>query len=213
MIITSQTVGPFEENCYLLVDEEARRAVLVDPGDEGERIVDAVRRSGAALEAIWLTHAHLDHVGGIAAVKRVWDVPIHLHPADAPLYANAHRQAAAYGVPFEQPPPYDQTLADGQVMRLGSLSFEVVHTPGHSPGHVIFHGHGVIFGGDLLFAGSIGRTDLPLSNPAQMAASLQRVAALPPESEVNPGHGPATTIAAELRTNPFLTGAARVVRR
>ena len=213
MIITSQTVGPFEENCYLVVDEGTRRAVLVDPGDEGGRIVEAVRRSGATLEAIWLTHAHLDHVGGVAEVKRAWDVPIFLHPADEPLYANAYRQAAAYGVPFEQPPASDQRLADGQVMRVGSLSFEVMHTPGHAPGHVIYHGHGVILGGDLLFAGSIGRTDLPLSNPAQMSASLERLMTLPADCDVHPGHGPATTLAAELRSNPFLTGAARVVRR
>ena len=213
MIITSQTVGPFEENCYLLVDEETRHAVLIDPGDEGERIVDAVRRSGATLDAIWLTHAHLDHVGGIAAVKRAWDVPIYLHPADEPLYVNAHRQAAAYGVPFEQPPAFDQKLAEGQVMRLGALSFEVLHTPGHAPGHVIFYGHGTIFGGDLLFAGSIGRTDLPLANPAHMAASLDRISLLPPDTDVHPGHGPATTIAAELRSNPFLSGTARVAGR
>lgn len=213
MIVTTESVGPFEENYYLVVDEATRRAVLIDPGDEGARIVEAVRRSGATLEAIWLTHAHLDHVGGIAEVKRAWDVPIYLHPADEPLYANAHRQAAAYGVPFEQPPAYDQQLSDGQIVRVGSLSFEVIHTPGHAPGHVIYHGHGAIFGGDLLFAGSIGRTDLPLSNPAQMAASLQRIASLPADSDVHPGHGPATTIAAELRSNPFLTGAARVVRR
>jgi hydroxyacylglutathione hydrolase len=213
MIITSQTVGAFQENCYLVVDEALRKAVLVDPGAEGERLVAAVRRSGAALEAIWLTHAHLDHIGGIAAVKRVWDVPVYLHPADELLYANADRQAAAYGVPFEVPPPYDRELADGDTVRVGSLAFDVMHLPGHAPGHVVFRGDGVALVGDLIFAGSIGRTDLPLSNPAQMQASLERAATLPGETRLYPGHGPATTMDAELRSNPFLTGAAWVARR
>jgi glyoxylase-like metal-dependent hydrolase (beta-lactamase superfamily II) len=213
MKITSLTVGPFEENCYLVVDEHARRCILIDPGDEGERIVQLVRRSGAELEAIWLTHAHVDHVGGIAAVRRVFDVPIHLHPADEPLYRNAGRQAAMYGLPFDEPPLFDSQLAEGDPMRVGDLEFTVMHTPGHAPGHVVFHGHGVALGGDLLFAGSIGRTDLPLSNPAQMSDSLERICTLPDATVVYPGHGPETTIEIERRTNPFLTGMARMIRR
>jgi glyoxylase-like metal-dependent hydrolase (beta-lactamase superfamily II) len=213
LVITSYTVGAFEENCYLVVDEDAGRAALVDPGAEGERLVDAVRESGAQLDAIWLTHAHVDHVGGIAAVRRVWDVPIYLHPADEILYRNAARQAAAYGLPFDDPPAADRQLADGDTVRVGTLAFEVMHTPGHAPGLVVFHGHGVAFAGDLIFAGSIGRTDLPLSNPAHMQLSLARAATLPPETVLYPGHGPATTMAAELRSNPFLAGTARVLRR
>jgi hydroxyacylglutathione hydrolase len=211
VIVSAHTVGLLQENCYLLVDEEARRCVLVDPGAEGERLVAAVRASGADLEAVWLTHAHIDHFGGLAAVKRAWDVPVYLHPADAPLWAVASRQAAAYGLPFEAPPPVDRALSDGETVRVGTLRFVVVHTPGHAPGHCIFEGHGIAFAGDLVFAGSVGRTDLPLSDPRAMQVSLERAATLPPETVLYPGHGPVTTMGAELRSNPFLTGAARVL--
>jgi glyoxylase-like metal-dependent hydrolase (beta-lactamase superfamily II) len=211
VIITHRTVGAFQENAYLVVDAEAGRAVLIDPGAEGEVLVEMVRRSGAELEAIWLTHAHVDHVGGIAAVRRQWDVPIYLHPLDEPLYRNAGRVAAAYGLPFEEPPATDRPLADGDRLTVGSLAFEVLHTPGHSPGLVVFHGQGVALAGDLIFAGSIGRTDLPLANPAHMAESLERFSALRDPLAIHPGHGPATTLERERRTNPFLTGLARVL--
>lgn len=210
MIVSSFTVGPFEENTYLVADAGSRRAVLIDPGDEGARLVGEVRAARVELEAIWLTHAHLDHIGGIAAVLREWPVPVWLHPLDRPLYDDGAKHAAIYEVPFEQPPPPDRDLAEGQALTLGGLQFDVLHVPGHSPGHVAFHGYGMLFGGDVLFAGSVGRTDLPLSQPAQLERSLARLAALPPETRVHAGHGPATTIGDELRSNPFMTGRARI---
>ncbi|HEY0994595.1 MAG TPA: MBL fold metallo-hydrolase [Gemmatimonadaceae bacterium] len=207
-----RTVGPFQENSYLVVDEGSGRAVLVDPGDEGERLVRLVEESGATLEAVWLTHAHLDHVGGVAAVKRRWDVPVHLHPADLPLYDRVADQAAHYGIPYEAPASRpERELAEGDTVSVGTLQFQVLHVPGHAPGHVAFVGHGIMLGGDLLFAGSIGRTDLPLSDGAAMQRSLERAAALPEETVVYPGHGPATSIGVEKRSNPFLSGLARVV--
>jgi hydroxyacylglutathione hydrolase len=208
------TVGPFEENCYFVVDETSRRGVLVDPGDEAHRIVRMVRDSGAELEAIWLTHAHIDHIGALAAVKREWDVPVYLHPADEPLYAAGATQASFYGLGFEQPDPPERAFADGDRVRVGGLEFEVLHTPGHSPGLVVLHGNGIVLAGDLVFAGSIGRTDLPLSNPAAMEASLARVMGrLADELVLYPGHGPATSIGRERATNPFLNGLARVLAR
>ena len=211
MKLTSHTVGPFQENTYLLVDEPSKQCVLIDPGDEGSRIVKAVKASGAQLQAIWLTHAHLDHVGAIAAVKREFDVPIYLHPLDRPLYDRADRQAAMYGLPFEQPPAPDRDIAEGDRMTIGELSFEVMHVPGHAPGHVIFYNDEIALVGDLVFAGSIGRTDLPGSNPRDMSDSLERISALSPDLALYPGHGPATTMARELESNPFLNGGARAL--
>ena len=213
MKVVSRTVGAFQENCYLVIDETTNRAALIDPGAEPERLIAMVNASGASLDAIWLTHAHLDHIGGVAGVRRRWPVPVHLHPADLPLLDRAEMQAALYGLPFERPERPDAALADGDVLQLGRLRFDVLHTPGHAPGHVIFHHAETVFGGDLLFAGSIGRTDLPFSDPAAMEESLARICTLGDETAVHPGHGPSTTIGAERATNAFLTGGARLVRR
>ena len=213
MYVKTITVGAFQENSYLVVDDRSNRAVIVDPGSEGERLVEAIDRTGATLEAIWITHAHVDHVGAIAFVKRKWDVPIYLHPLDRRLYEAAGRQAQVYGLPFEEPPAPDREFADGQQIRVGDAEMTVLHAPGHSPGHVVIHGNGIALVGDCLFAGSIGRTDLPFSNPPQLAASLEKISALAPETVVYPGHGMETTIGQERLSNPFLNGTARIVGR
>jgi len=204
------TVGPFQENAYLVTDDATGRCALVDPGDEPARVAVMVRESGATLEAIWVTHAHLDHVGAVAGILREWNVPVFLHEADLLLWRLAPQQAAAYGLGFDQAPEPGERLRDGDTLRLGSLEFRVLHTPGHAPGHCILHGEGIVLGGDLLFAGSIGRTDLPLGDPVAMQRSLARVASLDDATVVYPGHGPATTIGTERASNPFLNGVARV---
>jgi len=212
LIVTVIAVGAFQENCFIVSGTNGDSAVIVDPGSEGDRIIAEVEQLGKTPEAIWITHAHVDHIGAVAAVKRRWDVPVYLHPLDAPLYRVGGRQAQLYGVPYEEPPPPDRAFADGDTLTLDDLTLSVMHAPGHAPGHVVIHGHGNALVGDCLFAGSIGRTDLPFSNPAHLDASLKKIAALPANTVVHPGHGPSTTIGEERVSNPFLNGSARIVR-
>ena len=213
LAIDWRTVGPFVENSYLVVDRESRTAALVDPGDEPDVLAEMVRESGAALEAIWLTHAHLDHIGAVQAMRRIWDVPVLLHADDLPVYHRGAETAREYELPFEQPDDPDGFIADGSTLTLGASSFAVHHTPGHAPGHVVFVSGDVMIGGDLLFQGSVGRTDMRFCDPEAMAQSLAHVLAFDDATLVYPGHGPATTIGAERDSNPFLVGLPRAGAR
>jgi glyoxylase-like metal-dependent hydrolase (beta-lactamase superfamily II) len=212
VIVTRLVTGPFQENCYIVSDPASGATVVVDPGSDGDRVIAEIERTGRELDAIWVTHAHVDHIGAIAPVKRRWNVPVYLHPLDEPLYRVGGRQAQLYGIPYEEPPSPDQPFSDGQSLSLGNLTLSVMHVPGHSPGHVVIHGHGQALVGDCLFAGSVGRTDLPFSNAAQLEASLARIAALPLETVIHPGHGDNSTIGEERISNPFLNGTARLSR-
>jgi hydroxyacylglutathione hydrolase len=204
--------GQFAENCYLVADRSRGSAVMVDPGEEAGRFLAELRRRKWSLEAIWLTHAHIDHIMGVAAVREAFPtVPIFLHPADRPLYDGLPQQARWMGFELETPPPADRELVAGEFVSVGGVSFEVRHVPGHSPGHVAFVGHGVILGGDVLFNGSIGRTDLPGGDMSTLMQSIQNEFLTRPDSTiVYSGHGPETTIGVERVSNPFLTGAYRL---
>jgi glyoxylase-like metal-dependent hydrolase (beta-lactamase superfamily II) len=206
--IVCLTNGSFAENCYLIADPESAEAVVVDPGEEVEVFLNRAAHEEWDLREIWLTHAHLDHVAGVAEVVRRWGIPVALHPDDRELYDHVASQAQWLGVRVETPPPPDRALAAGALVTIGRCQFEVRHVPGHSPGSVAFVGHGVALVGDALFQGSVGRVDLPGGDGPTLLSSIRdELMSLPDETRVLPGHGPETTIGQERRTNPFLTGA------
>lgn len=197
-------VGPLQVNCYLFWDEDSKEALVVDPGEDASAIKAAVAASGAEVKAILNTHGHFDHVGANAALKEAWDVPIWLHEADVPLLHQAREHAAGFGLEVMPSPDPDSYLYAGQRIALGQQEIEVRHTPGHSPGGVVFVGPGWVVTGDTLFAGSIGRTDLPGGSGDELLASVRReLLTLPGETQVLPGHGPASSIQREKRLNPF----------
>ena len=208
--VVSLPNGQFAQNCYLLADRRTREAVIVDPGEEPGMFLAELDTRAWALRAIWLTHAHVDHILGVEAVKRATGVPIHLHPADRPIYDALPQFGAWVGRELAPPPPPDVELAAGDRLRVGALEFEVRFTPGHSPGSVSFVGQGMVFGGDVLFNGSVGRTDLPGGDFATLMSSIHtQFLSLPDSTVVHSGHGPDTTIGVERLTNPFITGSVR----
>lgn len=208
MKILGFAVGPLQANAYLAICEETGRCAIIDPGAEPDRLLAAAQQEGAELEAILLTHAHLDHVGGVAGVQRDTGAPVYLHPLDRELYTAAPQQARSFGLEMETPPLPDREFADGDSLSVGQAALEVRHTPGHSPGHVTLVGRGFAFVGDCVFAGSIGRSDLPGGDHRVLLTSIrERILTLPDETVLYTGHGPSTTVGRERSSNPFLSGA------
>jgi glyoxylase-like metal-dependent hydrolase (beta-lactamase superfamily II) len=207
MILETFPVGPLACNCTIMGDEEAGEAIVVDPGDEVVRIHRRLMELGLKLKQILVTHAHIDHVGGALKLKRLTGAPILLNENDLPLLKMMEVQAGWLGVATPETAPPDAPLADGLVVGLDRYPAEVLHTPGHTQGSVclLFAPLKMVVAGDTLFAGSIGRTDLPGGNFDQIIDSIHsRLLPLPDETKVLAGHGPATTIGEERRRNPFL---------
>jgi hydroxyacylglutathione hydrolase len=209
--VVSLPNGQFAQNCYLVADRRTRDAVIIDPGEEPSMFLAELDTRAWTLRGIWLTHAHIDHIMGVEAVRRASGAPIHLHPLDRPIYDALPQFGTWVGLQLDPPPPPDVALQHGVPVRVGQFEFDVRFTPGHSPGSVSFVGHDMVFGGDVLFNGSVGRTDLPGGDPATLMATIQtQFLSLPDSTVVHSGHGPDTTIGVERLTNPFLTGAFRL---
>ncbi len=201
------TNGQFQENCYIVADRSSGEAVLVDPGEESALFLRRLEHEGLDLTAVWLTHAHLDHVLGVRDVTEAVRVPIYLSSRDRFLYEDLPGQATWLGMSADPAPAFDVDLDGLTAVNVGGLEFEIRPVPGHSPGSVAFIGHGIAFVGDALFSGSIGRFDLPGGDGPELIESIRaQLLVLPDETVVYPGHGPSTLIGRERTTNPFLTG-------
>ena len=205
MIIKTLVVGPIMANSFILGCEETREAAVVDPGDDADRILLALAESGLTTKLIINTHGHLDHVGANKRLKDVTGAGILIHPLDAPMLNQVASSAAAWGITAVNSPPPDRELEDGDKVTFGNIVLKVIHTPGHTPGGISLHTEHEVFVGDTLFAGSIGRTDFPGGSFETIKKSIQqKLFTLNDDVKVYPGHGPATTIGIEKRTNPFV---------
>jgi len=199
------TVGPVQENCYIVrADAQASRAVIVDPGDEPDRLLTAARDLGVEIEAILLTHCHFDHIGAVAPVARATGAPVYCPEIERPVLADVMSWVPPGFGPFESYEA-DHTVAGGESLSLAGIHFEVLYTPGHSPGHVTYAAPGALLSGDVLFQGSVGRVDLPGGDWGTLERSIEGLlAAYPEETMVYPGHMGITTLGRERDTNPFL---------
>ena len=208
MIVLPFVLGPLENNTYLAADEATGAAVVIDPSFDPQPLLAEADRRKWRIEAVWLTHAHFDHIGGLAALRQALgpDLTVGLHPLDLPLW-RADGGARLFGFSLRAGAEPTLKFEQGQKLKLGAEEIEVRHTPGHSPGHVVFYApeSGLAFSGDLIFYRSVGRTDLPESSGPQLVQSIRTlIYPLPPETRLLPGHGPETTAGDEARENPYV---------
>jgi hydroxyacylglutathione hydrolase len=209
MILETLTVGPFQENCYVIGDEATGAGAVVDPGDEAARIAFAVEQTGLEIAQILITHAHIDHVGAVAALVDEYSCPVLMHAEAEPMLNQLPTQAMMMGLRFGKVPAVDRHIEGDEVLEVGDLRLKALYTPGHAPGHLALYAESesVVFSGDALFAGSVGRTDLFGGDMELLMRSInERLLALPDETRVYPGHGPQTTVGDERRYNPFVQG-------
>lgn len=205
MIIEVLPVGPLQVNCVILGCSTIGKAAVIDPGDDFDSILALLKKHQLQVEIILNTHGHFDHIGANAALKKSSGAPIYIHAKDKDLLQLASAQGALYGLNVSNSPPADHELRDGETVEFGEQKLKVLHTPGHSPGCVCFYTEGLLISGDTLFAGSVGRTDLPGGNHQQLLDSIRtKLAGLPGQTRVICGHGPETNMGHELRYNPFL---------
>lgn len=199
-------VGPLQSNCYLVYDEAGLDAVVIDPGDEPERIYRSVREKHLKVAAIVCTHAHFDHVGAVGRLRQKTGAPVLLHAEDLELFSRADEQGAIWGFRIEQPPKPDSFVSEGDAITAGAVTLRVLHTPGHSPGGICLYAEaeGVVFTGDTIFAGSIGRTDFKGGDIEALKRSFRRIINLPEKTQLFPGHGNWTTVGDERETNFFM---------
>ena len=199
------TVGPVQENCYIVrAHAAAERAVIVDPGEEAERLLEAAEALGVEIEAILVTHCHFDHIGAVAPVARATGAPVYCPQIERPVLADVMSWVPPGFGPFESHEA-EHTLAGGERLSLAGIDFDVIFTPGHSPGHVTYSAPGALLSGDVLFQGSVGRVDLPGGDWATLEHSIEGLLREhPPETVVYPGHMGITTLGRERETNPFL---------
>ncbi|MDQ5818908.1 MAG: MBL fold metallo-hydrolase [Actinomycetota bacterium] len=209
MILEMLTVGPFQENCYVVGDEETGAGAIVDPGDEAARIALAVEQTNLEISQILITHTHIDHVGAVASLVDEYSCQVLMHAEAEPMLGQLPTQAMMMGLRFGEVPTVDRHIKDEEVIEVGGLQLRSLYTPGHAPGHIAFYieSEGLLLSGDALFAGSVGRVDLPGGSMEVLMRSIEeRLLTLPDETRVYPGHGPETTIGNERVHNPFLQG-------